>query len=362
MKKSFQFGLLVSIAALLLTACGGTENREAVSCEIVSLEQGAVVSDALTVTVAITGAISRVELLADGSMVAQQDVPEGQMDLELTWQTSEGADGAIDLVARAVLDDDREARSASIQVVVDNTPPRLAFAENFPRMKVIDGVAMVNLAVDEPNPVSCRVVHEESGRELLNSAQIGGGFGWDTSADEDGIHHLMLEVTDEAGHTARLNHYPVVIANHGEEIAFEFIGNSNVIITENWMNEEYHLRASADSQTGITRVISWLSWEATPDWSLGYDIGQGLCPHRGISYISQESDSGEIVIDLRRADLPEDITSRFPAEDLNTDTFPDNGDRLTFGAFFGHVAPMDPASHVGETLPIQIHFVFFHTD
>jgi len=131
-------------------------------------------------------------------------------------------------------------------------------------------------------------------------------------------------------------------------------------VPENYATAEYHTKVSVDSEEGITRVISWLTWDPAGDWLLEYSLGQGTCPHNGIQYVVDESNGGAIVFDLPRADLSEAVLARFPADERESDVFPVNDDPRTFGKFFGHIAPKDPENHVNETLPIEIHYVFFH--
>ena len=109
-------------------------------------------------------------------------------------------------------------------------------------------------------------------------------------------------------------------------------------------------------------MITWVTWDASAGWLLEYSLGQGLCPHRGIQYIAEESRAGEIVLELDRADVDPTIVAKYPLADRESDTFPTNDDPLTFGLFFGHVKPMEPAEHAGTSLPIEAGLVYLYAE
>jgi hypothetical protein len=89
-----------------------------------------------------------------------------------------------------------------------------------------------------------------------------------------------------------------------------------------------------------------------------------LCPHRGIDFLGEgnrpSSDTGEIIIDLPRSGLAPEIVSKLPTAEQNKDTFPSNNDPMTFGLFFGHIRPMEPAEHVNQSIPIEVHIMFYY--
>ena len=342
-------------------ACGGDGGEyDQIACAITSPADGMITGGEMDVTVAVSGPVVKVELLTDGRTAAERTVVPGTDSVTLTWTTSEAPDGPVSLVARALAEGGIETRSEPVAVEIDNTEPKVFIGAEMTRMNVVAGEVEVPLVVDEANLASIRVIDRESQQELLSSQEVVTRFTWDTTGFEDGIHHLTVQVVDTAGNTGRIDDFPVVVANAGEEVEFSFIGNSEIFIPENWPQVEIHLRASATSQPGVSRIISWLTWDGAAGWTLTYDLGQGLCPHHGINYTSQESDSGEIIIDLKRTDLPPEIVSLFPAADQDSSVFPHNTDPRTFGAFFGHVVPHSPDEHVNETLPVEIHFVFFY--
>ena len=347
------------VLAGFIGACGGDGGQyDQIACAILSPADGVIVGSEVDVTVAVSGPVAKVQLLTDGRSVAEQAVPPGSDSITLTWESSQAPDGQLSLVARAMMDEGIESRSEPVTVVVDNTQPRVSF--DMSRMDVVTDEIVIPLVVEEDNLVSIRVVDRESQQELLSSQELVTGFAWDTTGFDDGMHHLTLQVVDAAGNTGRVDDFPVVVANYGEEVGIQWIGNSEIFIPENWQQVEYHLRASATSKPGISRVLSWLTWDGAAGWTLNYDLGQGLCPHHGINYTSQQSDSGEIVIDLSRADLPPEIVSQFPTADQDSSVFPYNTDQRTFGAFFGHIVPLSPDEHINESLAVEIRFVFFY--
>ncbi|MBW2263933.1 MAG: hypothetical protein JRG91_18385, partial [Deltaproteobacteria bacterium] len=184
----------------------------------------------------------------------------------------------------------------------------------------------------------------------------------DTTSIEDGLHRLSLLVTDVVGRTAEVTDFPVVVVNSGEHRAVTYDPSASLHIPTDYMSVEYHTRGSALSAPNVDEIISWLVWDASASWTIEYAIGQGLCPHRGIEYHSEMSSGGEIILTLERSELNPVIVARLPAEDQTSDVFPYNTDTLTFGAYFGHAAPMDPADHIEETIPIEMGMVLLYTD
>jgi hypothetical protein len=93
---------------------------------------------------------------------------------------------------------------------------------------------------------------------------------------------------------------------------------------------------------------------------LEYSLGQGFCPHRGIQYLAREDGGGEIVLSLARTELSDEVVARLPAGERESETFPANGDPATLGSFFGHINPLEPADHINQSMPIEVHFVFLY--
>ena len=48
---------------------------------------------------------------------------------------------------------------------------------------------------------------------------------------------------------------------------------------ESKLRRDHGVSIDADN---VIRVITWVTWDAEPGVELGYNIGQGICPHRGL--------------------------------------------------------------------------------
>ena len=352
--------LCVVICACTWGACGTDEgDAGSVQCTIAGLAPGDVVSDSITVLIEVSDAVTLVELYADGVEVAAGDVQDSDAgDIELTWDTSQADDGAVALVAHAYNASGTEADSAPVELVVDNTAPIISFGVE--RLTLVEGEATVPLSIDEANLSTIRVSDQFG--VLFSATESAESFTWDTTTINDGVYWLHLEVTDVAGATSQIVGHPLVVANHGQEVAVVYAPDATASVPTDYATTEYHTRATAAMEDGVVRVLTWLTWDVQEDWLMELTVGQGICPHRGIPYVRQESREGEIVIDLARADLPADIVSQFPAADQAGTTFPNDGDPATFGSLFGHVDPLEPADHVGESIDIEVHTVFFYED
>jgi hypothetical protein len=339
---------------------GGGDTLSTVACAIVSPAADAVVHDTVAVRVEFTGPVAHVQVLAGGTVVAETDVPEGSTDpVDLEWNSTAAADGAVDLTAHVSAADGAEGTSAALAVDVDNTAPVAAFGVD--RFALVRGDATVALDIDEPHVSSIRVSArlDETTTEVFAATEEAAEFAWDVTEEADRVHWMKLEVDDAAGHHAEVVDFPLIVANNGEEYEVEYDPAARVFVPVDYEEVEYHTRASVPTHEGVYRLISWLTWdaEASPGWLLQFSIGEGLCPHRGISFADTEGDGGELLLELARDELPTAVVNRFDAEYRTMTTFPSNDDPLTYGTFFGHVSPLEPADHVDQTLPIEIHYV-----
>jgi hypothetical protein len=317
----------------------------------------AVLQGGASIVLELTGPVASVRLTAGDVEVAAADVTNPAAgSIAVPWDTTTATDGPVTLVAHATGADAQADESDPVTVVIDNTAPLAAFG--IPRFALLAGEADVALDVVEANVASIRVT--DGATVLFASTEAAASFVWDVSALEDRLHRLALEVTDIAGRTARVADFPVIVANHGEEVAVTYDPSARVSVPVDWATAEYHTRGSATARPEIVRLVSWAAWEAAAGWRMEYTIGQGLCPHRGIAYRSVTEASGEAVIELGRDELASSITSLWPAEYRSEPVFPYNADPLTFGAFFGHLNPLDPETHVGTWLPIEIHYVYLY--
>jgi hypothetical protein len=288
-------------------------------------------------------------------VLATAEVDAGDPGVVIPLATAGRVDGALSLTARATGEAGTQVVSDPVDVVVDNTAPAVAFAESLPRFSVLAGEASLELDIDEPHVARVRVLAGET--EIHASDGPLTSVTWDTSVTDDGIHFLGLEVTDVAGRTATVSEHLVIVANNGEERpAVDAVAT----IPENYLEVDYHVRASFTGAEGVREIIAWMTWDPTGSWAFELAVGQGLCPHRGVEYLAETSDQGEIVITLAREELAPWIVPRLPVEDQDSDVFPYNGDPLTFGAFFGHVDPLDPAAHVGSSMPVTLGMVLLY--
>ncbi len=353
---------LILIAAALVSCSGSGpgSDPEQIACSIVDPAADSVVHDTLDVQVDLTGPVAHVDLLDGETVLAGVDVAEGAASVTLSWDTAGLADGAVAIAARATGEAGTGADSPPVDVVVDNTAPVAAFGPDFPRISVISGEASVPVTVEEDNVES--VVLSSGDVELARVTASAGALTVDTTALEDGVHRLSLVVTDVVGRAAEVTDFPVVVVNNGEHRTVTYDPYQQLYIPTDWTTVEYHTRGSALSAPDVDEIISWLVWDESASWTITYAIGQGLCPHRGIEYHSAMSSEGEIILTLKRSELNPVIVARLPAEDQTSDVFPYNTDQLTFGAYFGHAAPMDPADHVEETLPIEMGMVLLYAD
>ena len=92
--KRLPLVLVLALAA----ACddGSGWNVDQVSCAIVSPAQDVLVHELQTVDVALGGPVALVELLANGTLVAQADfLAETPETVSLEWNTADGPDGIV---------------------------------------------------------------------------------------------------------------------------------------------------------------------------------------------------------------------------------------------------------------------------
>jgi hypothetical protein len=342
------------LAAVALAWGCNDEGSEALSCALLSPTTGAFAHGLQAVEVGVTGPVERVELLAADAVVSSADVTEALQTVTLTWDTTAGPDGPVVLTARALGAGAAEALGAPVLVEVDNTAPVVAFVQE--RFGLVRGSVVVPLELIEAHPATVSV-RDQFGT-IYEGALEGASFEWDASAAEDRLHWLDLDVTDAAGNVGSVRQFPLIVVNHHSSAPqVEYDPEARLAVPANYATAEYDTRGMVPTHAGVARIISWITWDASSGWLVEYSIGQGLCPHRGIEFASAESRSGEIVIDLGRDELAEAVVARFPADERDRSTFPANAEPLTFGIFFGHARPLEPAEHIGESVPIEMHVV-----
>lgn len=353
-----RFSLVLGL--IVLIGCGDANDSEAVDCWIVSPLSSAIVGGSSDVQVGFSGAVTTIELLAGSVVVAQAATADAVDDtVTISWDTTGTADGSVALTVRA---EGSDSASDPISVTVDNTLPVASIGLN--RLDILEGQATVPLNIIETNLSTIRLLNQDG--ELVSVSGTTAELTWDTTAVSDQVHAIYLEITDQANNTSSTTEIPVIVMNNGEEVTFEYIPAAAVEIPDPFNPyAEFHTRTMAymDDQS-VTRVIVWLTWDASNEWPLELAVGQGFCPHRGIEYYAEESSEGEIYIDLARTDLTSasvtSIQGQMPSHPTDSTVFPYNGDPATLGAFFGHIAPLEPEEHEGQTMAIEVGFVFIY--
>lgn len=321
-------------------------------CEITGPEADAIIGEQVDVQVMCTIPPTVIELFVDGASVARSPMVDAATGLAtVTWRPE--AEGASSLEVSAELGE-RVATTQAVGVLVDLFAPTVDL--DLATFALVSGSISVPVSIVETQLTS--VVVQLDGEEIGSYDEAPTSVDLDTATLVDGAHALLVEVTDVAGNVAT-KATTFIVVNKGEEVQVQYIPSAEVYIPENYMSVEYHTRIQVAAQPGVTRVLTWLTWEGGRDWTMEYSLGQGICPHNGIQYVAEESNSGAILLDLRREDLSAEVLAKFPAEEKDGVTFPYNDNPRTFGAFFGHVAPMDPADHVGESVAIDVHYVLF---
>jgi hypothetical protein len=378
-----RYGLLAGALILGLSAygCDAPEENppepDPVECVITAPEADALVSGSVDVTVGLTGPVTRVELLVNGEVVADETPEEGATELTVSWDTTTVDDGAAELLARVEGETEEVTdESEMVAVVVDNTAPTASIG--LERMEVLEGQATVPVAITEEHIAQVRLLDRDD-NELATATEGLEEFSWDTTTVESKVHWLRLEVTDAIGNLTESDEVPVVVVNNGyafDDDEVDYDPSGWVFVPDPFdATVEIDLRMYPQMDLidadNVVRVITWLTWDPVPGVELGYNIGQGICPHRGLPFyeIGTEptSEEGEIILDIAWDDLDPDLQRTAIDGDADgyeegSGVFPYDGDILTRGTFFSHVRPVDPETHEGLELLTTVHFVVIYHD
>ena len=337
------------------TAMGDCEAPMDVS--ITSPENGLLTNGGLEVGVQYSIGADKVDLMVNGSVVASEAVASGGGDIALTWTPED--DGAYQLVARASCGAGGvSVQSGVVSVDIDMTPP--VISHELTRFVVVQGSIALPFVVEDAHVDRVCLLAEDDESEIAVASPGTSDLLLDTTLYDDGIFPVLVEVTDLAGNVTREPLRLVITNEGGEELDVQYVPLAAVSVPENYAEVEYHTRVVINAKRDVKRVLTWVTWDASGDWLMEYSTGQGTCPHNGIQYIAEQSRAGELVIDLSRTELAKEIVDMFPEEYQTGDVFPHNSDPSTFGAFFGHVAPMDPADHVNDSVAIDVGYVVFY--
>ncbi len=349
--------LVLLLFVVAFAGCSGS--TEPVECWIVAPVEGDVVSETAEVRIGFSGPATVFEVLVDGDIVAEGDdgdATDGVATLE--WDTSEHDDGAVEITVR-VEGSGSEHEGEPLDVVIDNTAPEASL--DIERMSMLEGQVDVPVTVTEENIAAARLMSGDT--ELASVTELDGDFPWDTTTATSGFHSLSLVVEDVAGRSVETSEVLILVVNNAHHLtADEFAYDPGA-----WASPSGHTRVQAPMAiTGldpenIVRVITWLSWDDS-DWTLDYAMGQGFCPHRGIAYMQEESNSGEIILDIAWTELETVFQNAGRAQDpdhpADAESFPYNGDPATRGNFFGHVNVIDAGG--GTDVEIEVNFIFFY--
>lgn len=360
--------MFLAIFFLLPFACGGPAGPDdggnddpAVTfpAEIDGTSMGSVAS----LEIAVTPGVERIELWAGNVLLAEIAVSAGATTVILNWDTTSLDDGDVELFLKAKLAGGEDFVSAPFSVTIDNTPPLALIGSEVAWLEIYESDVTVTLDVDEANLASL-VIRDDFENELLSTTEVPSMFKWTMSdTDPNGLHNLRLTVTDLAGNTTQSNTQTFVLSRPDGLPTVEYDRSPfQLNITGDYLTTETHIKGWATTQDNIKQVISWIRWNSNTIWELKYSVGQGICPHRGIEYKSASGNDGELFVNLTREMLSSSIENSLPLSNQGSDVFPNNGDPLTLGSFFGHVAALDEGAHVGETLPVEMHFVFVYAD
>ncbi|MBI5544333.1 MAG: hypothetical protein HY901_10615, partial [Deltaproteobacteria bacterium] len=263
------------------------------------------------------------------------------------------ADGSLVFKARAH-SADLTADSATRTLVLDNAKPVVSL--QLERLSILKKTAKVEFTVADAHLAKIQLLADDA--VVAEIAGAATSLWWDTTKTEDGLRKVKLSVVDAAGNTEVTSEQLVVVANTALVPEIEYDPRPLVSVPPNWQSVEIDVRGMVTNPGGVKRMLSWLTWDPALDMNLEYALGLGLCPHRGIKIIDAESRKGEIIIEIDREDVAASVASKFPAGS-DPKTFPVNDDPATLGTIFGHIAVLDAADHVNESVPVEMHFVLF---
>jgi len=293
MKRRVNHLLLLGLCGLVsMAACGengGDPSQDTISITITSPATQTYVNGLVQVTVAVTGEVSRVELLVDDRVVGQSEVAP----YTINWDTTAGDEALFRL--RVVAYGPREVQQSSVehQVVVDRTPPTVELVDlNLPYVfsgeatleaasSDANGVVEMRLAIDGVDQTDCTV----------DSCQVT----WDTLTVADGAAELTAEAVDGAGNVTTLVR-PVAVVNDGTIVTFyDGSGTGLYAIPANWADLDLHQKRHFDMPAATTEVMAVGQWYDVT-WEMEVDLGIGFCPHSGVTQVEQIDDGGQILL------------------------------------------------------------------
>jgi len=291
--------LLVGLCGIIsMAGCSensGDDQHNTISIAITSPESQTYVNGMVVVTVAVTGEVSRVELLVNDQVVGESTVAP----FNLNWDVS-SADEALyrlRVVAHGV--GDAEQTSAEHQVLVDRTSPSLDIADlGLPY--IFSGVETIEVVGSDENELTELRLFID-GVEQTDCTAAGCQVSWDTLTVADGPAELVAEAVDAAGNVTTLVR-PVAVVNDGTIVDFsDGSGTGLYSIPTDWALLDLHQKFHIDMPTGVTEIMAIGQWYDVT-WQMETDLGIGFCPDSGMTYIEQYDEGGQVVLNYTAAD------------------------------------------------------------
>jgi hypothetical protein len=297
LKRSF-FAASGVIAALgmFLMGCGddgsgnGNENNnnnttDQVTLTLLQPADAALVSGTVTVEVEMDGEAEEASLEIDGAVVDTVTSPSATVAFE--WDTTQGDDGAHEVVVVAASQGAVLDETDPVSVDVDNTPPELAVS-GIERPYVYQGVEEIEITVDDANPGD-EVVFFVDGVEEARSDAAPHTLTFDPTGRQDGPVEITAETTDAAGNLATEIIEGVVVLE-GQLVAFDDgDGTGQFYVPEDYVpGMEVHHKYHWTMPENVTSIMAVAQWDY-PDWQFEVATGTGTCPHSGTLYGDTES-------------------------------------------------------------------------
>lgn len=297
MKRRVNHLLTIGLCGLLSQACGQSRDGDdnTISIAISSPATQTYVSGLVPVTVAVTGEVSRVELLVDDVVVGESAVAP----FNINWDTSTVDEALYRLRAVAYGPGSAQQTSVELQVVVDRTPPTAELA-GLTLPFILSGQVTLEVAgTDNAELVELRLLIDgvEQADCTVDSCQVS----WDTLTVADGPAELTAVAVDGAGNVTTTVR-PVVVVNDGTVASFtDGSGSGIYTIPANWSALDLHQKYHVDLPAGVTEMMAIGQWYAL-DWQMEVDLGTGFCPDSGVTQVEEYDVGGQIVVSYTAAD------------------------------------------------------------
>jgi Bacterial Ig domain len=291
--------LMVGLCGIIsMVGCSensGDDNQNTISIAITSPETQTYVNGQVQVVVAVTGEVSRVELLVDGQVVGESVVAP----FNINWDASDEAEGLYRLRAVAYGPADEEQTSAEHQILLDLTSPSLDF-DGLGLPYIFSGTETIELVgADENELAELRLFID--GVEQPDCTPASCQVSWDTLTVADGPAELSAEAVDAAGNVTTLVR-PVAVVNDGTVVDFsDGSGTGLYSIPADWAVLDLHQKYHVDMPAGVTEIMAIGQWYDVT-WQMETDLGIGFCPDSGMTYVEHYDEGGQVVLSYTAAD------------------------------------------------------------